>query len=500
MRGVVLLGLAGCQATKVAFVCPDGAPLCDTIAVIDDERPPAKGVDVSYVYVYQGNEVVLVENGEVAVPDLPIVAGRDALFRIGVTALDGFAVRPLTARVKIFQDGGLVGAFQADFSPKDFAATDLASTGNVIVKGGALLAGEIDYRVEILEASADATGAGPSGEWAYPGPNDAASIVTSDVGASLRIHIVPIHLNKDDTTPDLNADFMAQMAARMSSIYPAPEVELVMGDEYASDVDFASEGDNGWGLLLGEVAYLRTLRKIPGDEYMYGLFSPNTYGGGIAGLSNLGGPQAIDELPRSSIGLATLGPIGSADVMAHEVGHAHGRPHSPGCGAGGPDPEFPYDDGSLGRRGYDRVNGFLLEDHGEDGSTVATYDLMTYCGPTWVSDYNFVWFHDKIKLINDYYYKGGPAYVERERALAIREIWFHQGREPVWGQLRHERAPYEGERVDVEWLDGVGARAGVATGTWKPFEHGVPGGILFVPEPGPGVRAARVDGRVVVIP
>lgn len=491
MRWSVMIGwLAGCQATDVAFVCPDGAALCDTMAVIRDARPPAKGVEVKDVLLYQGVEIALVENGAAIVPDVPIVAGRDALFRIGVTKLDGFSVRPLTARVKLFAEDELVGAFQADFTPSDFDPTNLSSSANVLVKGGALLAGEVGFRVELLEQSEDTVGGGPEGDWAFPGPNDSSPILTSDVGASLKIRLIPVKYNADGgSLPDVSDAFVGGMAARVASMYAAPEVEFIVDEPHETDIDL-NVGD-GWGLLLGEVGSLRVLRKVPPDEYLYGLFSPTNYGGGTAGLSNLGGPQAIDEFSRSSIGLGTFGPVGSADILAHEVGHAHGRAHSPGCGAAGADVDFPYADGSIGRRGYDRVNDLLIENLGEDGTTVMFYDFMTYCSPQWVSDYNYVWYHDKIKLINDYYYKDSGVIV-RTRNVPIREIWVRGDGGLAWGQLRHEREMYDGEPEVVVFLDTLGRQAGSTEGHYQPFPHGVPGGVLFIREPGPDVVAVQV--------
>ena len=68
--------------------------------------------------------------------------------------------------------------------------------------------------------------------------------------------------------------------------------------------------------------------------------------------------------------------------MAHELGHNLSLRHAPCGGAGGPDPGYPYDDGSIGAWGYD-YRGDSLIDKDE------AKDLMTYCPPEWVSDYHF---------------------------------------------------------------------------------------------------------------
>ena len=48
---------------------------------------------------------------------------------------------------------------------------------------------------------------------------------------------------------------------------------------------------------------------------------------------------------------------------------------------GGPDPDYPYPDGSIGVWGYDLLDGRLVDP--------STADLMSYCDPAWISDYSF---------------------------------------------------------------------------------------------------------------
>ncbi|MDE2763780.1 MAG: M66 family metalloprotease [Gemmatimonadota bacterium] len=73
--------------------------------------------------------------------------------------------------------------------------------------------------------------------------------------------------------------------------------------------------------------------------------------------------------------------IPSGSVIAHELGHNMHLWHAPCGGAGGPDPMFPYPDGSTGAWGYDLDGDSLVSPE--------TPDLMSYCGPKWISDYHF---------------------------------------------------------------------------------------------------------------
>ena len=71
-----------------------------------------------------------------------------------------------------------------------------------------------------------------------------------------------------------------------------------------------------------------------------------------------------------------------ASTIAHEIGHNLNLRHAPCGGAGGPDPSFPYRNGSVGVWGYDFRDGGRLVQPG-------TPDLMSYCRPRRISDYHF---------------------------------------------------------------------------------------------------------------
>lgn len=486
MRIVPVLFLAACAITDASFVCAEDAPFCATMQIVADERPAAKGVDIAAVYLYQGTEVPLMEDGQSIAPDLPVVAGRDAVFRIRVNKLDGFDDREVTARVLLFQEDQLIGAFQQDFTPAPFDETSLATTANVRVGGGALLAGDIGWKVEIVERAADVLGNGKKGTAEWP-EKDPEPLHTSDNGEEMRIRLVPVHFEGDEAgVPDLSDAQLELIRDRIWSLYPVKDVALSIDEPWDTTADMT--GFDGWTTLLSEITSLRATRGVPGDVWIYGLLAPSGYGGGVAGLSNVGSPppDALDEGPRASIGIGFTG-LTTPDTMAHEMGHASGRLHSPGCGAGGPDPEFPYEDGTLGRRGYDLVNNVLLESD-------VTYDHMTYCAPTWVSDYNYNWYFEKVEAVNAWYRGEGDGQAQaRGLRPAWRAVWEHPSGKTTWGEARFG-VQYGAPRT-VELLDGAGRVLGTVEGVFQPFDH-VPGGVVSFPEPGPDVAAVRVDGRI----
>ena len=70
-----------------------------------------------------------------------------------------------------------------------------------------------------------------------------------------------------------------------------------------------------------------------------------------------------------------------SETIAHEFGHNRNLYHAPCGGAGGPDRYYPYGSGNIGAWGYDSRTGDLVPPDQPD--------LMSYCDPYWISDYQF---------------------------------------------------------------------------------------------------------------
>ena len=125
-----------------------------------------------------------------------------------------------------------------------------------------------------------------------------------------------------------------------------------------------------WVALNTAVQQVRIADGNRTDVLYYGLMAAGIPMGPIIGC-NSGG--------------VSTGSIGDEVTMAHELGHACGRPHSP-CGTPG-DPAYPayepYDPAgtptaSVGEYGLDITNGAI--------KSPATFkDFMSYCGPRWIS-------------------------------------------------------------------------------------------------------------------
>ena len=97
---------------------------------------------------------------------------------------------------------------------------------------------------------------------------------------------------------------------------------------------------------------------------------------GVMSVSSLEGAGAAYGPGKISISMPT------STTIAHELGHNLNLGHAPCGDPRDVDPAFPETNGSIGAWGYDfRGTGRLV--------SPARPDLMSYCGPKWMSDYHF---------------------------------------------------------------------------------------------------------------
>jgi len=458
--------LAASCAAPVAFECDDDAPLCMINALIDDPRPDATGIRITRVALYQGLEVELMKGNEPGSMALPIVAGRDAVVRVFVDPVEGFRDRAITARVWLYRDGVTIGAGQATSTISAASTQGLYdSTLNIELPGSMIPSGELTWSVELLEANASVLSSGVA-IGSYPTQGQ-ASLTAHFVGPTMRVYLVPIEWNADNSGRTTNIDdaALAYYHESLHSIFPTAAVDIEVGEPWPWDKEVSNM--NLWSELLGEMVMVRRERGVPGDVYIYGVFDPGgSSTGGVAGLSMLAGVPE-HEVGRSSIGISR-GAGDGGSTMAHELGHAAGRPHSPCGGAAGPDPAYPHDNAHLGTWGLYAQRSMMIDPN-------EFHDFMSYCGPPWVSDYNWDILFARQRDIHEYYHGGSVAKIRHE---GWRMVWLHAD-----GSAHHHDTvwltrPPDGEWTEVTWVEG--GQTHTARGVLTPFSH-VDGGVLHVP-------------------
>ena len=462
----LLAVVPGCAA-DVDFVCGGDAPMCDILSVTADRRKAAGGIQVVGVEINQAVNVPLVVDNLAVEQDLPVIAGRDAIIRVHVEPTAAWQTRAITARVTLRQDGLVVGAAQADFTPnRSSEEGDLATTGNVRIDGDMLVEGLIDFEVELLEAPG-ASGSGSSANAHWPrSDSDGATLEVSYNVPALRMYIVPIQWDTDGSgkLPDTSPAAIERYRAAMMQVYPVADVEIEVGEPLPWNTPNLIDS-----VTLSAVANLRSERNIDDSQYVYGLL--NT-GGPLSNPVGLSGGTSM----RAAIGFSYDMSGGAGDTIIHEVGHSHGLPHAPCGGAAGPDPDYPYDEGSIGAYGYDLATDTLL-------APSTHVDMMTYCTPRWISDYNYEKIYQETQETWDNY---GPA--ARVRTTSWRPIWLHTDGTVREGDVMWLPREPQGELREVE-VDGA-----PVTGVFYGFEH-ADGGILYVPGQDP-VDEIRLDDGV----
>ncbi|MEM6791572.1 MAG: hypothetical protein AAF928_11355 [Myxococcota bacterium] len=467
-----------------------GGPEPDPFALAD-------GVSITGLDVYQTLRTPLMEGGALVVDDddVPIIAGRQALLRVFYERTDGASdARALTARVHLERgsgDDGTGGAGGDDGDddeqteneaapPIEVAVTlnaatsvleDLDSTVNVRIPAERL-APDTTFRVELVQAREEVTAQDPDVDNAvasFPLPDaEAAPLPVEEVGP-LHLRLVPIRYNADGSgrLPDISEEQIERYRAAFEATYPVPGLVLTVDPIFETDI--AAQDFSGFADLLDAITQYRADVNARPWEFFYGIFDPGGTGG-IAGLASLG----FSDDARVGIGLGGTGP-GSVATALHEVGHTHTRPHSPGCGAPGADPEWPRDEneGTIGVWGYDQRTGNLLNPAGP------FRDFMSYCGPEWVSDFVYRRLFDVASVANPRDDLGMAKFGAAPRAHRYARYRIHpDGSARRLPDLELSRAARGRARVAVE-LEVDGERIPVE-GTFYPYDHGQ-GGIVMVP-------------------
>ncbi len=436
------------------------------------------GLSIEKITINQGVEVQLTDGSQNA----PVIAGRDGIVRVYVETDGDWDDRDVVGSLVITEDGEETHVYETDrHVDGDSSETQLSSTINFEIDGDAITT-DAHITVSLHEDEDDEGGHGGSASGAAW--DDPVDLEARDPGGPLTIAFVPVQYNADGSgrLPDISDAQVARYQERMQRLYPAAEVIVDVQDPVSWSGYIGPFGE-GWSDVLNGLIDYRWSNNFDDDVYVYGAFSPaSSYGtfcssGCVAGLS-IRVESASDADFRVSVGLGFSGED-VTETMAHEVGHAHGREHAP-CGLGGQpsDPSYPYSGAALGVPGYDIVNGNLVQPN-------SNFDVMSYCPPTWVSDYTFEELFDRIVAVN------AMASVTGGEATAWRTaIVDPDGTiRPTDGRLETLLPPGKDAGL-VEVLDEDGEVVDVVEGRFAPFDH-LDGGILLVPDTADSVGSLR---------
>ncbi len=294
---------------------------------------------------------------------VPLVAGREALLRVFVTARQaGSADIPLV-RARFYRDGrethvaeipGTSTPIPTEVHEGSLSASANAEIPDHVVQPGLEMVIEVDP-VGTLDPELGVAKRIPE-----------TGRLEVDVRALPPFDLTVVPFVWSATHDSSMVDVARAMADDPGSHEMFESLNLLpIGEIRVTAHEPVLSSSNSAFVLLRQAAAIRAMEGGTG-HYMGMMGRPITGAGGVAyrpGRSNFSFPRP--------------------DIIAHELGHNLDLRHAPCGGAGGPDPSFPYPDGSIGAWGYDFRDGGLLV-------RPSTADLMSYCGPPdWTSDYHF---------------------------------------------------------------------------------------------------------------
>lgn len=208
----------------------------------------------------------------------------------------------------------------------------------------------------------------------------------------LRVHLVPFEVGGfvPDTSPRVIDGFRAALGAH----YPVTDVEITVGAVEPDD----GGGQVDMGALLIRIVQIQEANLFASGDldparagiYYYGLVTGAATREEFCDECPTGTSEAgLGERAGSAVGAAFADAL-SQSTLVHEMGHMHGLLHSTCGDPDGQDPSFPYADGATHTEGWDARTGELVPP--------THNDLMGYCQPRWVSDYNYRKLVDWVQL------------------------------------------------------------------------------------------------------
>jgi hypothetical protein len=331
------------QTAEVLFVVKDARGLAAQSVITLTARAPVGDVRISKV---EWGQSVILEN-------LRLVQGKSALLRVHVLG-DKAGLQNVVVDAEGFTAAGVSLGKLALIGPASppiaVVPADLKQQWTATVPAAWVEVGlEVRLKVDPLDAIAETDEANNA--------NIAKPVVGK--GNIVQLTSVPVvHQGVAGAVVDIQPIMLA--------MWPVKAVANTNRAPYTFSGALQSGSTTAWGQLLQDIA---GVRQSDGSNRNYYGWVKVAYGSGIAGIGYIGQEAAT-------------GRDDSDDTAAHELGHNLGRNHAPCGGVAGPDANFPYAGGKIGSWGYNAVSKTLL-----NPATFA--DLMGYCNPAWVSDYNY---------------------------------------------------------------------------------------------------------------
>lgn len=383
-------------------LCPDGR-----------DPPLASGLTVREIAIYQTVKSTLYRDGSwLDARDIPVVQGKQALLRVFVSPTAGYQPHDVRAHLTLKTGEEETSLIDERTLSADSTDATADSTFNFLIEPAQLGEGtELSLALEEPDCEAE------SGEaLAARVPESGAVPLAAVAYGKLRVVVVPVRVN--GRVPLTDEAQLQKMRDYLLAYYPVSEVDLTVRAQPVNAPGTVLPTDGrSWSNLLNTIMATRASDRVGSDVYYYGLVQPAETAraycarGCILGLA----PQTVRVQASAQIALgASFADEQTFETLVHELGHAHGRGHSP-CAPGnqidGVDPDFPQADGAIGAWGWDaRVNKLIAPNY---------KDIMGYCQPNWISGFTYAALAQRSLDVNE------RAFIQQPLALAGATRWHH---------------------------------------------------------------------------
>ena len=364
-----LASLETLQTSGTDLCAPSDAGFLDWLERVANRQVALCGHEPAMAYLVQA-----VQSREFPVP---LVAGREALLRVFVTAGRDNDERLPPVRASFYLNGALAHVAEIAGGPGPIPTQvdegSLATSANAAVPAELVQPG-LEMVVEIDPDGTLESGLGVARRI----PNTGRAAVDVRAVPLLDLTLVPFLWAADPDSTILEP--VVEMAADpeghellefMRTVLPVGDLDVKAHEPVLSSTN------DGFEL----VELVRAIRVMEGGTgYWMGTMA-GRWGTAIVGTGGIGRGAASFVLLDKAL---DVGPNRHfARVTAHEFGHNFSLGHAPSCGAGLPDSAYPQPDGSTGVWGYDFRDGSLVPP--------SWTDVMGYCegDPEWISDYHF---------------------------------------------------------------------------------------------------------------
>jgi len=449
-----------------------------------DEPTLARNISIVMIEIDSGVTTQIMEDG-VEIPmesrDIRIPKTRDTMIRLKVETGPGWSTRKIRAEMLLAHGDGtetiLKDTHEID---RGYYLEDLEC-----MEGGAFcdpfstemfffgvpaefMLPDVEYSVSLWEAEAGQEDTPePDPPPMFPADGTTVSLGVDPTYLDMDMVIVPIDYTHAadypdcDGMPDTSEANLQRYVDDITQLNPLESFTLTVREPFTWNQSVTSA--NGLSSLVSALAQLRQQDGAEPWQYYYGLLDN-------CGTCIANPPGCIVGMAGGSMAAAGL-IVPGPSTFSHEVGHLQGRAHV-ACpvSSDGPDPTYPYPDGVI------MDWGFGIRDFGLRAPEL-NYDYMSYCGPGWVSDWEWNATGERIEELSAM--KGGAASIPG--GLELVGVIEPDGSQMWWTERKMRRDATPSPTETVQFVAGGNVIAAPQVSTALRHDH--PAKEIFVDLP-----------------